>query len=410
VDLVPYAIPFFALSILFEMAWDKHKGTGYYRINDAINSLSMGILRTSSALVIFGFGSVLLLQLGQQYRLFDISTDSALAWVLAFIGYDFLYYWFHRISHERQVLWASHVAHHQSEEYNLTTALRQTSTGFLLGWIFYVPSFLLGVPPEMFITVASVNLLYQYWVHTRFVPKLGWFEWFFVSPSNHRVHHARNPRYLDRNYGGVFIVWDRLFGSFQEELEEEAVEFGISKPLQSWNPLWANLHVYRDMLKNSWNTPRWRDKLYLWVAPPAWQVPGQTAPSQPGPLPKYDPDCTPAARIYALLLMLAMFAWGSYYLVSFAGQDYPARLAGFALILASLMEAGAVLENNTKLAYGLVRRATLCASLVWLGYHAEPLLAALYYGLAILAPLLGWLVSGAAGNPAAGLKPASSDS
>ncbi len=158
---------------------------------------------------------------------------------MAFVVYDFCYYWLHRLGHERNILWAAHSVHHQSEEYNLSTALRQTSTGFLLSWIFYLPLAVLGVPLAVFITVAALNLLYQFWVHTRHIPKLGWYEGFFVTPSNHRAHHAQNPLYMDRNYGGVFILWDRLFGTFQQEDDAEPPVFGVTRPLASWNPLWA---------------------------------------------------------------------------------------------------------------------------------------------------------------------------
>jgi alkylglycerol monooxygenase len=136
-------------------------------------------------------------------------------WLLALVLYDFCYYWLHRMGHEVAVLWAAHVVHHQSQDYNLSTALRQTSSGALLGWVFYLPMALAGVPPLVFGTVALVDLLYQFWVHTEQVGKLGWFDRWFCSPSNHRVHHAVNDGYLDKNYGGILILWDRLFGTFQ---------------------------------------------------------------------------------------------------------------------------------------------------------------------------------------------------
>ena len=159
-------------------------------------------------------------------------------WLLALVFYDFCYYWLHRAGHESAIFWAAHVVHHQSQDYNLSTALRQTSSGALLGWIFYVPMALAGVPPLVFGVVALVDLLYQFWVHTEHVPKLGWFDRWFCSPSNHRVHHAVNDGYLDRNYGGVLIVWDRMFGSFQEE--DEPCVYGTRSPLNSWDPLWSN--------------------------------------------------------------------------------------------------------------------------------------------------------------------------
>jgi sterol desaturase/sphingolipid hydroxylase (fatty acid hydroxylase superfamily) len=353
---------YFALSMLLELAWDYRRGTGYYRLNDAINSLSMGILSTASKLAVYGFGAALLYWYGENFGLWRISLDSPLAWVLSFIGYDFLYYWYHRICHERQLFWASHVAHHQSEEYNLSTALRQTSMSFLYAWLFFLPCFIVGVPPEMYVTVASLNLLYQFWVHTRHLPKLGWFEWVFVTPSNHRVHHARNPRYVDRNYGGVFILWDRLFGSFQEELDEEPVEFGISKPLASWNPVRANLHIFQKMLRECLATNNLRDRFYIWIAPTAWRpadLPPEPAPDLSA---KYDPACSTAAKAYALCLLLAMYLWGSYYLLAFADAPYLSRLLGFCLILAALLEAGAALENRLRGALANIRRSALVLS------------------------------------------------
>ena len=146
--------------------------------------------------------------------LFELPASRRWVWLGALLVYDFCYYWLHRAGHRVAVLWAAHVVHHQSEDYNLSTALRQTSSGFLLGWIFYLPMALVGVPPLVFGVVALVDLLYQFWVHTQQVGKLGWFDRWFCSPSNHRVHHAVNDRYLDSNYGGILIVWDRLFGSF----------------------------------------------------------------------------------------------------------------------------------------------------------------------------------------------------
>ena len=158
--------------------------------------------------------------------------------------YDFLYYWLHRAGHEVNILWAAHVVHHQSEDYNLSTALRQTSTGGLLGWIFYLPMALLGFPVSVFVGVALIDLLYQFWVHTEQIGKLGWFDRVFCSPSNHRAHHAVNDRYLDRNYGGILILWDRLFGTFVEEDDRDRPIYGTRSPLRSFNPLWANAEVY----------------------------------------------------------------------------------------------------------------------------------------------------------------------
>ena len=197
-------------------------------------------------------------------------------WLVAFVAYDFCYYWKHRYGHQWRIMWASHVAHHQSEEFNLSTALRQTGTDYI-GFVFYIPLFLAGLPASAIITVGSLNLIYQFWVHTEHIRRLGPLEWLLVTPSNHRVHHARNPCYIDRNYAGVFILWDRLFGTFQDERPEEPCVYGVSKGLRSWNPLWANFHVWSEGVQNAWRAPRWRDKLLLWFKPPAWVPPGTAA-------------------------------------------------------------------------------------------------------------------------------------
>jgi uncharacterized membrane protein YhhN len=201
------------------------------------------------------------------------------------------------------------VVHHQSQDYNLSTALRQTSSGALLGWIFYLPMALAGVPPLVFGVVALIDLLYQFWVHTEHVGKLGWFDRWFCSPSNHRVHHAVNDKYLDRNYGGVLIIWDRLFGSFQEE--DEKCVYGTRSPLDSWDPLWANAEVYWDLLRTSWRARRWSDKLRVWFKPPGWR-PADVAERFPKPafeierLQRYDPPAARAVQWFGGLHFLAL--------------------------------------------------------------------------------------------------------
>jgi sterol desaturase/sphingolipid hydroxylase (fatty acid hydroxylase superfamily) len=270
-NLVPYAIPFFILLILLEIVWGWHTRNNTYRINDAINSLMLGVLSTSTKLVWLDIGGRIFGGIEQGADLWRWSESSVLAWIGGVLLYDFCYYWFHRISHEKQIFWASHVAHHQSEEYNLSTALRQTSTSFLLSWVFYLPCFLLGMPISMFVTIASAHLIYQFWIHTRFIPKLGPFEWLFISPSNHRVHHGQNPEYIDKNHGGLLIIWDRMFGTFQEENLNKPAIYGVRTVLHSWNPLWANLQVYWQMICDAWHTKNPSDKWRIWWSPTGWR-------------------------------------------------------------------------------------------------------------------------------------------
>jgi alkylglycerol monooxygenase len=273
-QIIVLATPVFFLLIAIEFAWGQARGRNTYRLNDAVNSISLGMLSEISKVFtrllrvgIYGavYSTVSLVPLEQAREFWS----TWYGWLLALLFYDFCYYWLHRAGHESAIFWAAHVVHHQSQDYNLSTALRQTSSGALLGWIFYLPMALAGVPPLVFGVVALVDLLYQFWVHTEHVPKLGWFDRWFCSPSNHRVHHAVNDGYLDRNYGGVLIVWDRMFGSFQEEGEKCA--YGTRSPLNSWDPLWSNAEVYWALARDSWHARNWLDKLRVWFKPPGWR-------------------------------------------------------------------------------------------------------------------------------------------
>ncbi|GAC26796.1 alkylglycerol monooxygenase [Paraglaciecola mesophila KMM 241] len=264
-----YAIPFFFLLIALELLAEHFRKTDYYRTNDAINSLTAGVLSRMFGILKALAPFTIYVMLYDNYALFT-SGDSIWLGLIAFVLYDFCYYWNHRFGHEMSILWAAHVVHHSSEEYNLTTALRQTSGSFL-SWIFYLPLAFLGVDPLLLLTVGSLNLIYQFWVHTRHIGRLGWLEWIFVTPSNHRAHHAQNQIYIDRNYGGVFIIWDRLFGSFQDELDQEPPIYGIRKALHSWNPIYANTHVYQQLIKDSWRTKAWSDKFKVWFGKTGWR-------------------------------------------------------------------------------------------------------------------------------------------
>jgi sterol desaturase/sphingolipid hydroxylase (fatty acid hydroxylase superfamily) len=311
-NLIALAVPFFLLALLAELAVDHWRGTGYYRSNDAINSLSAGILSETTGYftkilqyTIWGLVLSNFALFDIQRSWFDASASGIALWILAGVLWDFCYYWNHRLGHEISVLWAAHSVHHQSEEYNLSTALRQTSSSFIFSWIFYVPLFLIGFPADVLITVAAVNLIYQFWVHTQQIRRLGLLDRIFVTPSNHRVHHAQNESYIDKNYGGIFILWDRLFGTFAEESDAEPVIFGVRKALANWNPVWANLQVYDYLLFDAKNTERWQDKLSIWFRRTGWRPADVAAafPKQPVDLKqfrKYDPPVAAARRSYVM--------------------------------------------------------------------------------------------------------------
>ena len=303
-DYVPYAVPFFLLAILIELAYGIIKENNTYRLNDAISSLFMGSLRSANKLIIISFGGYIFYLIETHNDLWRMDASSPLVWIFAFVIYDFFYYWFHRISHERQIFWASHVAHHQSEDYNLSTALRQTGTGAFVTWVFYIPVFLIGVPSYVFVSIASVNLIYQFWVHSEHIPKLGWYEKFFVTASNHRVHHAQNENYIDKNYGGVFIIWDRIFGTYKEEEDSEAPIYGIRGRINTFNPIWANLHIYVKMIKDIWYAQAWKEKFYVPFARTGWQpstlsIPAEKDNFNPGTFIKYNPQIPTKIKLYA---------------------------------------------------------------------------------------------------------------
>ena len=350
-NYVLYAIPFFFLLIGLELLVDRWRGLSTYRLADAINSLSAGVLSQISGLLTKGLGLLTYALAWQHLALFEMSAEPLWVWLLAFVLYDFCYYWNHRLGHERNVLWAAHSVHHQSEDYNLSTALRQTSSGFLFGWIFYLPLAVLGVPLLVFLTVAALNLLYQFWVHTRHVPKLGWYEWAFVTPSNHRAHHAQNAVYMDRNYGGVFILWDRLFGTFQEELDEEPVIFGVTTPLASWNPLWANLQFYVQLWRDAARAASWWDKLRIWFMPTGWR-PADVAAKYPLSKPelsqfvKFEVPLSAGQKVYAGVQFALYLVGGTYLLAISESLSLGLLIASWAWVAFGLYSLGVWLENR----------------------------------------------------------------
>ncbi|HSV53805.1 MAG TPA: sterol desaturase family protein, partial [Burkholderiaceae bacterium] len=350
-QIIVLATPVFFLLIAIEFAWGYAKGRNTYRLNDAVNSIGLGMLSQISAVFTRLFRVGIYTAIYSSVALYPNAEfwTTWYGWLLALVFYDFCYYWLHRAGHETAIFWAAHVVHHQSQDYNLSTALRQTSSGALLGWVFYVPMAVAGVPPLVFGVVALVDLLYQFWVHTEHVPKLGWFDRWFCSPSNHRVHHAVNQRYLDRNYGGILIIWDRLFGSFKEE--DEKCVYGTRKPLNSWDPLWANAEVYWGLAKDSWHAGNWVDKLRVWFKPPGWR-PADVAerfPAQAFDIARVQTYHPPMRRevvwfgaVQFLLLLqgVAVFLW-------FAdGMPLPRAAVWLGVLSASLWAIGAVMQGR----------------------------------------------------------------
>jgi sterol desaturase/sphingolipid hydroxylase (fatty acid hydroxylase superfamily) len=348
-NIILWAIPLFIVLILIEFIVDTLRGTAYYRLNDSVSSLNAGILSRVTQVFWRLVPFVIYVQVYEAYALTEMPVNW-LTWILAFVAYDFFYYWHHRFGHERNFFWAAHVVHHSSEEYNLTTALRQTS-GSLIGWIFYLPMAIAGFSPLQLITVAALNLIYQFWVHSRHIPKLGWFENWFITPSNHRVHHAINDIYVDRNYGGVFIIWDRLFGTYQEELETEPCVYGIRKPIKSWNPLWVNVHYYSQLFRDAWHTRRWSDKFRVWFARTGWR-PADVAERYPqaefdmASYRKFDIPVGITVQLYIFShLVLIIFGLGAYMAMSSSFTTLDTVILGSAIVV-SCTSLGLLLEQR----------------------------------------------------------------
>jgi len=272
-NLIYYAIPFFILTLLIEIIVDVREKTQAHEFKDTATSIAMGLGNVFLGIFSKALVFAIFIYLYQNIRFFTIPF-TWWAWVLILIADDLTYYWFHRISHESRFFWASHVVHHSSQRYNLSTALRQTWSGGFLTFIFWLPLPLLGFHPVMILAQMSISLIYQYWIHTEYIRKMPrWFEAIFNTPSHHRVHHATNPQYLDRNHAGIFIFWDKWFGSYEPEVEKP--NYGLVKNIASFNPLYVAFHEWIDLGKDMFQkNTSFKNSLKYMIKPPGWKHDG----------------------------------------------------------------------------------------------------------------------------------------
>jgi sterol desaturase/sphingolipid hydroxylase (fatty acid hydroxylase superfamily) len=335
-NYIALAIPVFFVMIGAELAVARAKRAKLYRLGDAVTDLSCGIQQ--QVLLIFERGlQVAIFTWAYQHRVATLPPWAD--WALAWVGVDFLYYWWHRLSHEVNFLWAAHVVHHQSEDYNLAVALRQS---VLTSWTtlpFYLPLSLVGVSLPAFATAVSFSTLYQFWIHTELVGKVkGPVDWILNLPSHHRVHHAINPQYLDKNYGAISIIWDRIFGTYAEEIEP--CVYGTTKPLASFNAVWAQLHYWPEMASMAARA-RGIDKLKVWFASPAWKPRGQeVGPPKPvhrDAFVKYEAPLTKGRAAYVVLHYAILVA------LTFALVMWEAQIPRTVLVLGALTVLGTVL-------------------------------------------------------------------
>lgn len=270
INPIVLSIPIFFLLIGIELVVERLSHRKLYRLPDAIANMSCGITSQLSGLFMRVLGVGVYELIFASTALFDVKAamPAWMYWLTLFLLTDLAYYWAHRLSHEVNLFWGGHVVHHQSEDYNLSVALRQSSFQVVWTFAFSLPIAVIGYNTTDFVLVSALNTLYQFWIHTETINKLGWFEYVFNTPSHHRVHHGRNPKYIDKNHAGSLIIWDKMFGTFQAE--EERPTYGITRPVNSWNAVWANFSHYAVMAHEIRTIPKWSDRVRYLFKKPGW--------------------------------------------------------------------------------------------------------------------------------------------
>ena len=346
-SIITFAVPVFLLLIVIEYCYGKYKGKNTYRLNDTFTSLSLGMISRYPTMLNLGMQSLIFVYISKYLNVGLLSAKNPLTWVIAFLLYDLSYYWMHRMHHEIKILWATHSVHHHGEDYNLATALRQTSTGWLWKWIFYLPMIILGIPGEVFITVAGINLVYQFWVHTEHIGHLGFLEKIFITPMNHGIHHAKNKEYIDANYGGVFIIWDRMFGTYTARMPDVEPVYGTVSALQSWNPVWANFQIFATMVKDTIKTKNFSDKVKVWFSKTYWRPEDCIETKDPKEFyVKFNPVITNDIKVFSFLQLLFTSIVSGSVLFFFAEYNYNEIIVfGLAITLLSSM-TGLLLEGK----------------------------------------------------------------
>ncbi len=347
VNYIVYSIPVFFLLIGIELIIDKFRKTGYYRLNDSLSNINAGITEQVTGAFLKAFVVGIYAWIFTQYSRWHIPAN-IFTWIILFIAVDFFYYWFHRLAHEINVLWGGHVVHHQSEEYNLSVALRQGAFQKFGSFLFYLPLAFIGFDPVMFIVVSQFQTLYQFWIHTKTIHLLpAPLEFVLNTPSHHRVHHGRNPKYIDKNHGGTLIIWDRLFDTFQKE--EEEVVYGITTQLHSWNPLRAQLDFWRELFADIAHTQKWKDKIKLLFLPPGWYPSELGGPKHPQEVTvatahKFDTHIPSGLNYYIFFQFIIILGAASFFLFLFDKFDVFTGIVFMLFILFSITSIGLMLE------------------------------------------------------------------
>ena len=395
-----YATPFFLVLVLGELLYGHFVKKQRHRFMDTISSLSSGltnVVKDSLGLVVvlvgypFLVGHLSLVQLG----------DGWLVWIVAFVAIDFAGYWNHRLSHHVNLFWNQHMIHHSSEEFNLACALRQPVSN-LVGYfgLLLLPAALLGVPSQVIAILAPIHLFAQFWYHTGHIGKMGWLEYVIVTPSQHRVHHAINPQYIDKNLGQIFCVWDRMFGTFQEELDQVPPQYGVLKPVHTWNPLIINFQHFWRMCQDAWMTQGLWDKLGIWFMPTGWR-PADVRDKYPVQIiedvygyEKYAPPASPVLKAYALFQLVASTGMMLFMFYNYSAMGFQGLLLLGAFIFLGIFGYTSLMDGKKyapwiEISRSLAGLAFLYWSGDWFGIQAHVALGSLGVALYFSASLLG---------------------
>jgi alkylglycerol monooxygenase len=371
------SIPIFFILIGIELLIERFTHKDLYRFPDAIANISCGITSQLSGLFLTFLGIGVYTILFEQFAFFTLQP-TWYYWLVLFLLVDLAYYWGHRMSHEVNLFWGGHVVHHQSEEYNLSVALRQSSLQAVWTFAFNLPIALLGFDPVHFILVSAFNTLYQFWIHTETIGKMGWFEYIFNTPSHHRVHHGRNPKYIDKNHAGSLIIWDKMFGTFQAE--EEKPIYGITKPINSWNAVYANVSHYVEMSKDLKRIPTWSDKIKYLFMKPGWLPPSlggyRVAPDVDRSVyKKYETPASMLLNLYVLFQFILCLGGASLFLFFASKFAFGEKALISLLITMVVVNCGVLFENRSWAPFAewirIISYSTLLAILTFVNGWSE---------------------------------------
>lgn len=371
INPVVLSIPIYFLLIAIELLIQQFSKKKLYRLNDAVTNISCGITQqlTGTFLIIFAIGIYQLIY--EHLAIFNIPSN-AFTLILLFVLVDFAYYWAHRMSHEINLLWGSHVVHHQSEDYNFSVALRQSSLQIIWTSFFYLPLALIGFNTLDFALMVALSTVYQFWIHTETIKKLGPLEYIFNTPSHHRVHHGRDPKYIDKNHAGVLITWDMLFGTFQKE--EEKPCYGITRPVKTWNPVWANLDHYVFMWSDLKKIRGLQNKIKYIFYKPGW-YPEELGGYQAAPpvdkhhFEKFDTRSFPAVNYYVLFQIILTLAGTAFFLFNKSSFNLNESAFIVFLIIITIVNCGALFEfKNWVLSAEKVRITLFTGIMIFLSF------------------------------------------